>query len=110
MGAKGTEAYGINDAGQIVGDYADSSGAVHGFLYSGGSYTTLDDPSGTNGTIAHGINDAGQIVGYYIDSSGTEHGFLYSGGTYTKLDDPLGAKGTDGARHQRRGPGRRGLR
>ena len=85
---------GINDAGQIVGFYYDSSVTAHGFLYSGGNYTTLDDPSGTKGTIARGINDAGQIVGYYFDSSGTTHGFLYSGGTYTTLDDPLGTEGT----------------
>ena len=76
------------------GVYIDSSGTLHGFLDSGGIYTTLDDPLGAKGTVANGINDAGQIVGYYVDSSGTPHGFLYSGGTYTTLDDPLGANGT----------------
>ena len=92
---KGTEAVGINDAGQIVGVYFDSSGAQHGFLDSGGTYTTLNDPvSGAYDTVATGINDAGQIVGNYTDSSGTPHGFLYSGGTYTTLDDPLGTEGT----------------
>ena len=54
----------------------DSSGLEHGFLYSGGTYTTLDDPLGTEGTFASGINNAGQIVGDYYDSSGTLHGFL----------------------------------
>ena len=62
----------INDAGQIVGDYLDSSGTMHGFLYSAGIYTTLDDPLGIR-TVASGINDAGQIVGYYFDSSNTPH-------------------------------------
>ena len=85
------DALGINDAGQIVGDYEDSTGE-HGFLYSGGTYTTLNDPLGTDGTFASGINDAGHIVGYYYDSSGTAHGFLYSDGTYTTLDDPLGTR------------------
>ena len=58
-----------------MGDYVDSGGTSHGFLYSGGTYTTLTDPfaiSGdpnhTNGTVAFGINDAGQIVGYYYGS------------------------------------------
>ena len=69
-----TLAYGINDAGQIVGDYFDGS-ASHGFLYSGGTFTTLDDPSGT-GTSAHGINAAGQIVGTYLDANGRNQGFL----------------------------------
>ncbi len=86
------QAYGINDLGQIVGNYTDSSGEVHGFIDNGGTYTTLHDPLGAKGTFAQGINDAGQIVGYYIDSSGTMHGFLYSGGTYTTIDDALGTE------------------
>src|SRR5262249_11541444 len=65
---QGTEAFGINNAGQIVGFYADASG-THGFLLSGGAYFTLDDPLGAN-TQAFGINDAGQIVGRYRDASG----------------------------------------
>jgi len=72
----GTVAEGINDAGQIVGYYLDSSQVAHGFLYSGSTYTTIDDPLGTKGTVAQGINDAGQIVGYYIDSGGNTHGFI----------------------------------
>ena len=36
-----TEAFGINDAGQIVGRYQDATG-VHGFLDSGGSFTPID--------------------------------------------------------------------
>jgi probable HAF family extracellular repeat protein len=58
----GTTASGINNMGQIVGQYGDSSGHAHGFLLSGGIYTTLDDPSATFGTTASGINDMGQIV------------------------------------------------
>src|SRR6516225_4456511 len=81
-----TGAMGINRAGQIVGSYQDAKG-VHGFLLSGGTYTTLDDPLATNGTYANDINDAGEIVGYYQNASG-DHGFLFSGGTYTTLDDP----------------------
>jgi probable HAF family extracellular repeat protein len=61
--------------GQIVGRYSDANGS-HGFLYSNGTYTTLDDPLAANGTQAFGINDSGQIVGYYSDASFTEHGFL----------------------------------
>jgi probable HAF family extracellular repeat protein len=72
--------------GQIVGHYSDASGHGHGFLLSGGTYITLDDPLGTD-TFAKGINNAGQIVGYYSNASGT-HGFVYSGGFYTTLDDP----------------------
>jgi probable HAF family extracellular repeat protein len=76
LGTEGTAATGINDLGQIVGYYIDSSGTEHGFLYSGGTYTTLDDPVGAKGTLVSGINDAGQIAGVYLDSSGAQHGFL----------------------------------
>src|SRR6266404_4769408 len=79
FGTVGTQAYGINSAGQIVGYYADSLQNEHGFLYSGGTYTTLDDPSASGRTVATGINGKGQIVGYYTDSSPQNHGFFLSG-------------------------------
>jgi probable HAF family extracellular repeat protein len=68
----GTAATDINDRGQIVGYYGDSTG-IHGFLYSEGVYTTIDDPSATSNTTPTGINDRGQIVGFYDDG---QHGFL----------------------------------
>src|SRR5919204_5126805 len=95
----GTLASGINDTGQIVGTYADASG-VHGFLLSGGSYSTLDDPLAHQYTAAQGINGAGQIVGLYFSNTGLQtglHGFLYNKGVYTTLDDPLAADGTAAA-------------
>jgi probable HAF family extracellular repeat protein len=73
-GARSTSAQGINDAGQIVGFFIDSTGN-HGFLDTGGSFTTIDVP-GTSFTIANGINDAGQIVGTFESSFAVEHGFL----------------------------------
>src|SRR5262249_58075105 len=80
LGANGTDAVGISDAGQVVGSYFDGSNHLHGFLYRGGNYTPLDDLLGVNGTVATGINAAGQIVGYYFDASNHPHGFIYTGG------------------------------
>jgi probable HAF family extracellular repeat protein len=61
---RSTSAHGINNAGQIVGQYF-SNNAAHGFLYSGGTYTTLDDPSATlNITEAFGINDMARSPGF----------------------------------------------
>ncbi len=76
--ASSTEALGINDAGEIVGSYRDSSG-THGFLRdAAGNFTAINDPSsGSFYTSAQGINDAGQIVGSYVDILKlTNHGFL----------------------------------
>jgi probable HAF family extracellular repeat protein len=93
-GAEGTVAVGINATRQIVGYYEDASFHFHGFLLSGGVYTTLDDPSATGATFAKGINGSGQIVGSYANATGN-HAFLYdpNGGTYTTLDDPLAGSG-----------------
>jgi len=82
-GATRTFANGINNAGQIVGQYNDASNTPHGFLLDvDGSYTTLDVPGAIRSTSAGGINDAGQIVGNYrdADAAGTYHGFVATSG------------------------------
>jgi uncharacterized membrane protein len=73
---------GLNNAGHIVSQYCSSkscslstSGTVHGFLLSGGVYTTFDPP-GSIGTTAFGLDSFDDIVGAYIDSSGRLHGYL----------------------------------
>src|SRR5215831_14249160 len=81
-----TVANGINDAGQIVGYFNDSTGKFHGFLKDGATFTTIDVP-GANATVALGINDAGQIVGLFENATGT-HGFLKDGATFTTIDVP----------------------
>src|SRR5262249_4172139 len=64
----------------IVGLFRDASNNAHGFLLSGGTYFTLDDPlaiPSATGTIARGINASGQIVGSYNDGASGHpvHGF-----------------------------------
>lgn len=54
-----------------------------GFVYSGGTYTTLAVP-GAVYTQANSINNPGQVAGFYY-GGGVEAGFIYSGGTYTTL-------------------------
>ena len=81
-------ASGVNDSGEIVGFYEDSSGVVHSYLESGGVFTTIDVPfSGATATAAGAINNSGEIVGTWYDAT-TSHGFLLSGGTYTSFDYP----------------------
>ena len=96
---QGTQPYGINDSGEIVGSYTDSNFYHHGFVLSGTTYTVIDPPgvgSGTcinshgknfGGTNAESIDAAGDVAGHYLDMSCAQHGFvLTASGTYTQLD------------------------
>ena len=76
--AGGSLASGINASGQVVGTYYAQPGFMsgHGFLLTGGTYTTLDVP-GSIFTAANGINDQGQVVGW-TNSSGQNQVFLWS--------------------------------
>ncbi len=86
---------GINDivtpgqpVGQIVGDYRDSTFFHrHGFLLSGGTFSSIDFPGATN-TTSRRINNQGQIVGHYWLDNGPFHGFLLSGGVFSAIDFP----------------------
>ena len=65
----------------ITGVYFNASG-VHGFIYSGSTFTTLDNPAGTNGTFPEEIAAEAlgyDIVGTYVDASSVDHGFVYNG-------------------------------
>jgi probable HAF family extracellular repeat protein len=83
-----TNALGINNAGQVVGESFDAlANLTHGFLYSGGTYSSIDYPSiHQEDTIAWDINDSGTIVGDYGLSQ--RHGFVYSNCVFTTLDYP----------------------
>ena len=88
-----TQPQGINDLGQIIGQFTYSGGYFQGFLDTVGTFTGLYDPIANSSIFPNGINSMGQIVGYYTDSNGISHGFLYSGGnngTYTTIDDQSG--------------------
>jgi probable HAF family extracellular repeat protein len=93
-GGTGSEAWGINDKGQIVGDADTASGPGHAFLWLPSPAYGL--PKGMNdlGTLpggdsseAVGINDKGQIVGRSNNASGSFdfHACLWQNGTWTDL-------------------------
>lgn len=87
-----TVAYGVNDTGQIVGEFKDdAAGNHHSFLRnSNGSFTTFDVPGAFFGsTLPRGINSTGQIVGRFDDAT-SAHGFLRdTDGSFTTFDVPL---------------------
>jgi probable HAF family extracellular repeat protein len=90
----GTVAFGINDIGDVVGNYVSASdGNRHGFLRrSNGVFTTFD-VRGAVVTNAEGINNAGTIVGSYIDEKDLFHGFVLKNGIFTNPVDAPNSSG-----------------
>jgi hypothetical protein len=89
-GASATFARGINDAGDIVGQYSVlGETTIHSFLLARRRFTTIDYP-GAYVTVAHGINKAGWIVGTFNTPGGTKHrGFRRDpSGDFTVIDVP----------------------
>ena len=86
----------VNDSGQIVGTYLDSSGVWHGYERSGGKFTKLDVPfAGATASFVNGINNSGEVVGGWnangYNGPGAQHGFTLIGGTYASFDYPAAA-------------------
>lgn len=82
----------INDQGDIVGVFVDSSGASHAFVLrrSGTFSPPLTDPNDTGAlTEGRGINNDRLVCGDYLDgSTGNYHGFFLQGKTFTDYDVP----------------------
>jgi len=76
-GATVTEALGLNNLGQVVGFYNDAMGNPHGFIFSGGVFTSIDDTAApATQTTINGINNFGQIVGFALETNGNTVGFV----------------------------------
>ena len=92
--ASGTQPTGINDKGEVVGLYLDSSALSHGFSKIGTKYTRIDVKGGSN-TVAWGVTNKGQITVYTTNSAGTFDSYLLTGKTFKKIDNPgAGSTGT----------------
>jgi probable HAF family extracellular repeat protein len=91
-----TEAFGINNAGDIVGYSTGTDGLFHAFLYTNGAMQDLGTFNGLN-TAAVAINNSGQIIGELIDSYGiltNGPSFLYQNGTMADLSTLITSGGT----------------
>jgi hypothetical protein len=91
---------GIDDRGDIAGQYTDTQGAMHGYLRgaNGAAWIEINDPNapeiGGGGTTPESISaDGSVIVGAYFDASLVQHGFLERNGKFTTYDVP-GASAT----------------
>lgn len=90
-----TQAFAIDQAGDVVGVYTDAAGASHGFLRSSaGTVAPLPSPPGAGsgsgqGTFPAGITDSGEIVGFYLGADGVAHGYTERrDGGFTVVDAP----------------------
>jgi probable HAF family extracellular repeat protein len=92
FGGQFARAYGVNDSGQVVGQYQALDGTYHGFLYQNGSVTELNsliDPNlGLNLLGAEAINNKGQIAGVGQTADGQYRVFLYDKGAVNIYDVP----------------------
>ncbi len=103
---EGTQAYSVNNAGEIVGSYVDANSERHGFLrYANGTFEEFDPPGtgtgttghkqGMNGTIPTGIDADGLVEGTFTDTNGLRHGFVRNtDGTFKTFDGPGAAAGS----------------
>jgi hypothetical protein len=79
-GATSTEALGINNQNQVVGEYT-ASDSMHGFLVTDVSgakpiWQSIDEPGAAGTTVVKSINAGHAIAGWYVDSAGTTKGFV----------------------------------
>jgi probable HAF family extracellular repeat protein len=90
LGGDGTaQAFGINEAGQVVGYATTASLKYHAFLWDDGVMTDLGTlPTGST-SRAFGLNDNGQVVGFAFDGSAAggahNHAFLWENGVMIDL-------------------------
>jgi probable HAF family extracellular repeat protein len=96
LSASLTNANGINDKGEVVGTYVDSSGVQHGFLKVGKKVTNLDPPGVVSLATAWGINNKGVVTVWGLNASNTYVSFTTAnkGKTYKPFHAPK--EGTTG--------------
>lgn len=69
-------AYGISDAGHIVGKTTVSGGAEHAFRWISGTMTDLGTLTGYNDSAAYGINEDDDYVGYSMSETDEDYPIL----------------------------------
>lgn len=92
LGGDDSFAYGINNAGHVVGSANTASGEEHAFHWAGGGSLIDLGTLGGNFSSAASINDAGLIVGGSVDATGVSRGFIYLEGEMLDLNtlvDPI---------------------
>lgn len=95
FGGQYSEAYGINDHGEVVGVASTSTLMIdHAFLYSHGVMHDIGtlSASGDGYAEAFDINNLSQVVGRSFGTASTGLGFLYEDGAMVPLDTLIDPK------------------
>lgn len=87
-----TFAFGINNAGTVVGAYQTSPSTASGYVLSGSTYQSVN-VGGARSTYVYGINNGGTLAGTYISATGEIVGFKGSASAQTDVRVP-GARQT----------------
>lgn len=83
-----SEAYGINDLGQIVGQSSNAQDEIRGFIWTEGLFTEIGILGDYEYSEAYGINNLGHAVGRLATYDGySETGFYFDGTTLWDLAD-----------------------
>lgn len=69
------DAFGINDAGDIVGDYQAGSNVIGFIRHADGRYEDVMPPGAVSARVQD-ISNSGQLVGYFYGATGGSHGFI----------------------------------
>ena len=87
-------AEGVNDLGDIVGDF-NGNGTAFGFLLHNGKLTIISFPGAQGGTLPRSINNSGVVVGtYMLNEEDIPHGFMWKNGNFTNITAPGGLPAT----------------
>ena len=84
LGGSTSEAYDINNRGNIVGSSDNAVGVRRGFLYKLGAFTDVTAGMGTGESLASGINNRDSVVGFWTNATG-RHAYRWDGGLLTPL-------------------------
>jgi probable HAF family extracellular repeat protein len=73
-----SSAAGVNNLGQVAGNYEDLNGFEHAFVWSAAIGMQLIGNLGGNLSSASAINDAGQVAGQTLTANGQPQAFFWS--------------------------------
>lgn len=84
-GGRLRNAYDINSAGHISGEFLNDADQVHAVIYDGSNYRDLGSGGGLM-TTANYINDHDQVAGVIAPIGDAVHAFFYSDGVMTDIN------------------------